>query len=138
MSNNIYVSISELATYFGLGRGTMGKLLKRLGLRTAEGRPSGAAFEGEFVQAAPSGWNDGYFYKWHMEKTLAALAAAGHHPLLQQVATVQPGQLTGPFEHRFSGSAYEIVNNEGIAVACASTERTAIHIVALLNGNLSN
>lgn len=135
MLKELYVSITELAPLFGVTVREMGAILKQIGLRTADGTPIGAAFERGLVERSPSGRNGGYYYKWNREKTLAALAEAGHVPVIQKVMTAQPGRMIGPFEHRFSAGAYEIVNNDGITVACTSTEVTAVHIVALLNSN---
>ena len=55
----------------------IGKMLKEVGLRTDDGKPSQRAFDDGFVSKEPTGVNDGYFYVWHVEKTLAVLREAG-------------------------------------------------------------
>jgi hypothetical protein len=72
-----FLSLTELGNLYGVSRVKVGQWLVGLGLRTAEKKPSRAAFEGGFVDQRPSTQPATYFYVWHARKTCELLDGAG-------------------------------------------------------------
>lgn len=78
----MYITMRELGTLFGVSSHVIGRWLVEIGLRTAQKRPSPAAFQGGYVQQGGL-QNGGYFWIWHREMTIAALEQAGHQQVAQ-------------------------------------------------------
>ncbi len=72
MTNDRYVSQTELGEIVGGTSHSVGKTLTAAGLRVG-GTPSSKAFSLDLVTQAPTGRGSGYFYKWHLERTLPFL-----------------------------------------------------------------
>jgi len=66
-----YLSQTELGELYGVSSHVIGKWLRGLGMRTADGRPSGEAFSDGMVTKRPSRRPGTWFYVWHAEKTTA-------------------------------------------------------------------
>jgi hypothetical protein len=70
-------TMKQIGQVFGVTSHVIGMQLKEIGLRTAEGRPSQAAFDGGYC--APHWTSDGrnYCWAWEKTKTLEALERTG-------------------------------------------------------------
>jgi len=127
----------QLGVLFGGSSHDVGRWLKEIGLRTDEGKPTQQAFNGGYVDTAPTGrGNGGYYYVWNAERTVAALEAAGH----RRVGTPVPvPALTGPFTTRPSspdggeGDGYEIAGRDGEVGIWVRGQRNAERLVNLMN-----
>lgn len=129
-----FMTLTQIGEVFGVSNQRVGKWLVKLGLRTAANKPSGAAFDGDYVMAGPSR-NQGYNWVWHSDKTVAALTAAGHklavHPACELLA---PCQLNGPFEARRSPAfGYEVANGDGTVAVWVRGKQNAKFVCDLLN-----
>jgi hypothetical protein len=72
-----YFTMKEIGQLFGLSSHAIGKTLKKIGLRTPEGKPSREAFNGKWCdQRWASDWS-GYCYAWSKDRTIRALEKAG-------------------------------------------------------------
>jgi hypothetical protein len=69
MSEDKYLSLTELAEIVGGISHSVGRTLTTAGLRR-NGKPSSQAFALGLVQQAPTNRGSGYFYKWHRDKTM--------------------------------------------------------------------
>lgn len=74
---NNYLTMRQLGTLFGVTSHVIGKLLKKLGLRDENGKPTTAAFQGNLVKTAPIGTDGRYFWVWEADTTIAVLEANG-------------------------------------------------------------
>jgi hypothetical protein len=72
-----YVNLTELGRVFGMTSHGIGKLLKIIGLRESNGKPSSKAFHEGYCEQAPTNRGTGYYYVWHREKIIHALEEAG-------------------------------------------------------------
>jgi hypothetical protein len=72
-----FVTMTELGRCFGLTSHQIGRKLKEIGLRTADGKPSQAAFQGGLCSQRWSRDHENYCWAWHQEKTSEALRRAG-------------------------------------------------------------
>lgn len=72
MSEDKYLSLTELAEIVGGTSHSVGRTLTSAGLRK-NGKPSSQAFALGLVQQAPTNRGSGYFYKWHRDKTMPYL-----------------------------------------------------------------
>ncbi len=71
---NEFVSMTEIGKILAFTSHEIGRMLRELGLRTQDGKPSDWAFGLEMVRLATSGKNPNVtFYEWHKEKTLKIL-----------------------------------------------------------------
>jgi hypothetical protein len=70
-------TMQEIGAIFGVTSHLVGKRLKEIGLRTDDGKPSRAAFDGGFC--APHWTKDGlnYCWAWEKTKTIEALQRLG-------------------------------------------------------------
>lgn len=75
MSEDKYLSLTELAEIVGGTSHGVGRTLTSAGLRE-NGKPSSQAFALGLVQQAPTNRGSGYFYKWHRDKTMPYLGSA--------------------------------------------------------------
>ncbi len=73
-----YMTMKELGQRLGLSSHQVGKKLKEVGLRTPEGRPSGAAFRRKLVEQRWSSDGEHYLWAWDAERTLRFLANEPH------------------------------------------------------------
>lgn len=76
MNNKEYGTLGDLGKLIGGSSHDAGKALKKIGLRTPDGKPSRKAFDGDFCKQAPTNRGTGYFWVWHLERTCNALAEA--------------------------------------------------------------
>jgi hypothetical protein len=81
-----FLSLTELGQIYGVSRIKLGQWLVDLGLRTAQKKPSRAAFAGGFVDQRPSTQPNTYYWVWHGEKTTRLLDEAGFQRADQQEA----------------------------------------------------
>lgn len=72
-----YVNLTDLGKLFGMTSHGIGKVLKKIGLRDSNGKPSSKAFHQGYCDQAPTNRGSGYYYVWHREKTIQALEEAG-------------------------------------------------------------
>jgi hypothetical protein len=72
MSEDKYLSLTELAELVGGTSHSVGRTLTTAGLRR-NGKPSSQAFALGLVQQSPTNRGSGYFYKWHRDKTMPYL-----------------------------------------------------------------
>jgi hypothetical protein len=70
---NEFLSLTELGQLYGVTSHVIGKWLKGLGLRTADGRPSRDAFAEGYVSQRPSRQPGTYYWVWHGDKTTGRL-----------------------------------------------------------------
>ena len=112
----------------------VGKWLMQNDLRTEHGKPSPQAFEEGFVRQMPTGRNDGYFYIWHREKTLAVLREAGVIPDNSEES------LNDIFEPPFAivsvgESGFRLIDRNGENYIWARGREVAERLAALLNAS---
>lgn len=129
-----FMSLTQLGEVFGVSNQQVGKWLIALGLRTNANKPSREAFSEGFVREMPSR-NQGYFWAWHAEKTIAAIEAAGHLRVLNPPPElVQPPTLNGPFSVRKSEEGtFQIVSTDGAVAVLVTGEANALFLRNLLN-----
>jgi len=129
-----FLTQTQVGKVFGATSHEIGKLLKELGLRDANGRPTESAHEGGFCKAAPSGEN-GFHYAWHANKTIALLREHGHALVSNPPASlVEPDILSGPFSVRKSSTGeFAIENGDGSTSVWANTQQTASVVARILN-----
>jgi len=73
-----FCSMEEIGMLFDRTSHKVGRMLKILGLRTPDGKPSQKAFQGGFVKKRIAEYREGkYHWVRHLEKTVAMLEAAG-------------------------------------------------------------
>ena len=70
-----YVTLRELGQFFGTTSHVVGRMLKEIGLRTKEGKPTRAAFTGGFCDQR--WYEDKYLWAWAKEKTQRVLEEEG-------------------------------------------------------------
>lgn len=125
----------QLGEQFGVTSHQIGRWLDDIGLREDK-RPSQTAFSGGYVDTAPTGRAAGsYYYVWNREKTVKALAEAGH-PLVGEVIErpTDTISLIGPFSSNASSEdGYEIIGGDGIVSMWVRGGANADFIVRLLN-----
>ncbi len=70
-------TMKQIGAAFGVSSHVIGKRLKEIGLRTADGKPSRVAFDGGYC--APHWTSDGehYCWAWERTKTIEALQRSG-------------------------------------------------------------
>lgn len=129
-----YISLRQLGQLFGDSSHTVGKWLKALGLRDAEGLPTRNAHEGRFCKMKSAG-DKCTLWVWHSEKTVAALKEAGHPMLLDPPRDlVSPAILNGPFTVRITANSICVIENgDGSDCVRVNNSMTADVIVRLLN-----
>lgn len=124
----MFVNQGDLGVYFNLSSHKIGIALDALGLRDGTNNPTAKAFAGGYV--AKSGHTNGWYYVWHLEKTLAALEAAGH----KRVPQPSTAKLTGPFSAvRRKGSEWLVLNSDGTYSVVVIGEDNAKRLVAVFN-----
>jgi hypothetical protein len=69
--------MKEIGLLFGKTSHKVGKRLKEMGLRTADGKPSREAFEAGFVEQRWTSDNLNYCWAWHAEKAIKLLQESG-------------------------------------------------------------
>ena len=91
----------------------------------------------QLTKQIPTGRGEGFFFVWHVVKTIAALKAAGYEPI-QQVRIEGVSEfdspckpLTGPFAFAISGDGGLIQNRDGQTVFW-SIDRAAKRMTAVL------
>jgi len=72
-----YLSMKEIGALYGVSSHVIGRILKKYGLRTPEGRPSDGAFQDKFVTQRHSDDGTTYFYVWDIAKVTPILESAG-------------------------------------------------------------
>lgn len=83
MGRSDFWTMKEIGGLFGVTSHVIGKTLKRLSLRTPEGKPSRLAFDLDLVEQR---WSlDAYTWVWNLEKTV---------PLLEQVGLERVREVT--------------------------------------------
>jgi hypothetical protein len=129
-----FMTLTQLGELFGESNQKVGKWLGKIGLRTEANKPSREAFEGGYVEAKPSR-NQGYYYVWRSDKTVAALTAAGHKPAVHPACELlAPCQLNGPFEVRTNPTfGFEVVNGDGTVAVWIRGGQNAKFVCDLLN-----
>jgi predicted RNA binding protein YcfA (HicA-like mRNA interferase family) len=75
--SNEFVTMKDLGRLYGLTSHQIGKLLKKLGLRTEQGKPSHAAFKGGYCDQRWSPDNNHYTWAWHAKMTSKILELNG-------------------------------------------------------------
>jgi hypothetical protein len=68
MTNEEYLSQTELGRLYGVSSHVVGRWLKGMGLRTEGGQPSPMAFREHLVTQRPSTQPGTYYYVWHRQK----------------------------------------------------------------------
>jgi hypothetical protein len=69
--------MKEIGRLFGVTSHVIGRKLKKLGLRTDEGKPSRKAHEEGYCDQKWTRDARNYLWAWHQGKTVEALEAAG-------------------------------------------------------------
>ena len=72
-----YGTMKDIGSGYGLTSHGVGKLLKKHGLRTDDGRPSAKAFEIGMVEQKGDGLGH-YLWAWHSRKVQMLLERLGH------------------------------------------------------------
>jgi hypothetical protein len=77
MSNSEFLTMKEVGELFGKTSHAVGKKLKELGLRTADGKPSWQAFERGLCERRFTDDGQNYLWAWHGEMTFRLLRESG-------------------------------------------------------------
>jgi hypothetical protein len=77
MGGSDYRTMKEIGRLFGATSHAIGRKLKEVGLRTAEGKPGRRAFEGGLCDRRRAADGEHYCRAWHEGKTVRALEQAG-------------------------------------------------------------
>lgn len=86
MNENEYVTMTDLGNIYGVSSHKVGKWLRELGLRNADGSPSAEAFSEKLVVQRPSTQPGTYFYVWNRVLTTALLDGM-QYPRIQKIKT---------------------------------------------------
>ncbi len=129
-----YISLRQLGQLFGDTSHTVGKWLKALGLRDAEGLPTRNAHEGRFCKMKSAG-DKCTLWVWHSEKTVAVLKKNGHPMLLDPPRDlVSPAILNGPFTVRTTANSICVIENgDGSDCIRVNNSMTADVVAKILN-----
>lgn len=73
-----YKSMREIGALYGVTSHTLGRWLRDLGLRTANGKPSTTAFSEGYVAQRPSRQPGTYYYAWNVDQTVNLLDRMGY------------------------------------------------------------
>jgi hypothetical protein len=79
MTESVYWNMRDIGRLVGLTSHQIGKVLKRLGLRTSEGKPSQMAYSNNLVAQKFDGYGH-YLWAWDRDEVLRLLAATGVKP----------------------------------------------------------
>lgn len=79
MTEKVFWTMKDIGRLIGLTSHQIGKVLKRLGLRTSEGRPSQMAYSNKLVAQKFDGFGH-YLWAWDRDEVLRLLAATGVKP----------------------------------------------------------
>lgn len=121
----MYVNQTQLGELFGGTSHDVGRWLDALGLRSG-GYPTRKAFEEGYVSSAGLQ----YGYRWHGEKTAAALEQAGH----KRVPQKSTAKITGPFSAVENGpNAFQILSGDGTVSIWVVGRENADIVTRLLN-----
>jgi len=74
---NEFGTMREIGRLFGVTNHTIGRKLKAIGLRTPDGKPSGAAFDRGLVEQKWTDDHQHYCWVWHTARTVPFLEKAG-------------------------------------------------------------
>jgi len=74
---NEVTTMREIGRLFGVTNHTIGRKLKELGFRTADGKPSSEAFNRGLVEQKWTDDHQHYCWVWHVNKTVPLLEQAG-------------------------------------------------------------
>lgn len=131
---NEFLNQTDLGKLFGGTSHDVGKWLKHVGLRAADGRPTAMAKEGGFTKQVSTNRCDGQDYTvWHVEKTIQALEEAGYRRLVE-APTINADYRNGPFSFGSKDRlTYQIRNSAGQVVCVLSDEHLAEQTTKLLN-----
>ena len=75
--NSDYMTMKEIGALIGETSHAVGRKLKELGVRTADGKPSRQAFEAGLCDKRWTADMQNYLWAWHAEKTVRMLREAG-------------------------------------------------------------
>ena len=129
-----YMNMVDLGRLFGVSSHQIGKWLKDLGLRRANGTPSTTAYQQKLVSFSYEQWGT-YNAVWHVDRVVRILEHADH----QQVADlpsdlVELPTLTGPFSLREIGNGkQQIVGNDGEVAITVAGETNAKVVLRVMN-----
>ena len=128
------MSLRQLGQLFGDTSHTVGKWLKALGLRDAEGLPTRKAHEGRFCKQRSAG-EKCLLWVWDSEKTVAVLKKNGHPMLLDPPRDlVSPAILNGPFTVRTTANSICVIENgDGSDCIRVNNSMTADVVAKILN-----
>lgn len=123
-----YLMQSQLGEIFGMTSVQMGKVLKKLGLRTPSGQATQKASELGLVSQAPP--ENGGFPIWHQEKTIEFLEKAGY----RRVDVPGTAELVGPFSVLLNeNGTLEIRDGVGRTILWGKDEGITGKLVRVLN-----
>jgi len=74
---NDFATMREIGRLFGVTNHTVGRKLKAIGLRTADGKPSHEAFDRGLVGQKWTADHKHYCWVWHTARTVPLLEMAG-------------------------------------------------------------
>ncbi len=77
MSNSDYMTMREIGALFDKTSHAVGKKLRELGLRSAEGKPTRQAFERGLCERRFTEDGQNYLWAWHAEETVKLLRESG-------------------------------------------------------------
>jgi hypothetical protein len=128
------MSLRQLGKLFGVTSHTVGKWLKDLDLRDAEGLPTRKAHEGRFCKQTSAG-DKCLLWVWDSEKTVAVLKKNGHPMLLDPPRDlVSPAILNGPFTVRTTANSICVIENgDGSDCIRVNNSMTADVVAKILN-----
>lgn len=135
MFDQEYANLSALGTRFGVTSHVVGRWLEELGLRKVGDAPTRRAFSLGLLKKAPTNRGDGngYYFIWHLEKTMKLLEEAGHRQVQKNEPAESKPILVAPFSMRQSGNYYEILNGNGDVFGWCLAEKGTAFIVHIFN-----
>lgn len=136
MFDQEYANLTALGAMFGVSSHVCGKWLAELGLRKVGGVPARKAFELGLPKKLPTnrGNGEGYYFIWHLEKTVKLLDEAGHKRIQEDEPPSAPKpMLVAPLSMKQSGDYFEILNGDGDVFCWCQGEKATAFIVQIFN-----
>lgn len=136
MFDQEFGNLGAIGAMFGVSSHVCGRWLADLGLRKVGRTPTTKAFDLGLPKKVPTnrGNGDGYFYVWHVFKTIKLLEKAGHKRIQQEDPPMgRKPMLVAPFSMRQSGDYYEILNGNGDVFGWCLAEKGTAFIVQIFN-----
>lgn len=128
-----FMNLTDIGRLFGKTTREVGKRLQEIGLRTAKGKPSDAAYRRDLIEVKnPGTW--GWTYVWHAQRTSQQLIERGWKPIVPPpIDLVIPITPIGPFTVQSSAGQFQILGADGEACVWMLDQITADKVCRVMN-----